>query len=399
MEKKCKLIFIAFILFGLLLPLIVSCSKNSTTAETAPTTSTSATESRLLTVENGLVPSSMTYSSSSDAYNNSGKREVKEGSVGPCTGYSFMGCQPVLLRLYMNTTKSFMRLTRMILNKVGTEMGTVADGASATETLADSSTLTYSKTDANNFSVLLKDANATPAMYLSLANGVVTLKTSFQYLPTTIRDNMGSDAPTTNEKIQVTLTYTDSDNWTIDSRVVGMACEASDTGAPSTIIIKVTKTNGVWNGKAMMYHPRWVGSGITCDTTPSNTTAACIYSDFVANNTAAKSNVYLLARNETVVNDTYIINRWCTNYLASLYNNNSSSCNGLFVNNSTGLGSSTDYVSPFCMDPSSGSPVATWNSTCSGVDATISSAAFGSSSDWILPSDIYSVNVTIPSTL
>lgn len=384
--------------------LLTSCSDDDSTPAAAASTSTTATESKLSTVESGLVPSSMTYTSSSadpryntDANNLPG---VEKEDSNPCTGYSFMGCQPVLLRMYMNMTKTFMRLTRLILNKVGAEMGTVADGTAATtETLSDSSTLIYSKTDTNNFSVLLKDPNGVPALYLSLASGVITLKTSLQYVPTVIRSALGGEAPTSNEKIQVTLNYTDSDNWTVDSRVVGLACEAGDVAAPSTIIIKVAKSNGIWTGKAMMYHPRWVGSSLTCSTTPSDTIATCIYSDFVANNSAAKANVYMLARNVAAISSTYSIERWCTNYTTSLYGGSSTTCTDLYKNSTTGLGSAADYTSPFCMDPSSGSPVATWNSTCSTLNSTVSASEFGSSSDWIVPSSIYSEEVTIPSSL
>ncbi|MBF0316037.1 MAG: hypothetical protein HQK52_21635 [Oligoflexia bacterium] len=398
MKKSIRNFVLLSINVMLLSLLLASCGDDTAAPAAASTTSTSATETKLSTVESSLVPSSLTYSSSfTDARGDVADPQVEADSAGPCTGYSYMGCQPVLLRMYMNMTKTFMRVTRLVLNKVGTEMGTVADGSSATETLSDSATLTYSKTDANNYSILLKDANGTPAMYLSLASGVVTLKTSLQYLPTSIRDSMGTDAPTTNEKIQVTLTYTDENNWNIDSRVVGMACETDDVAAPSTIIIKVAKSSGVWQGKAMMYHPRWIGSSNTCSTTPSDTTATCIYSDFVANNSAAKANVYMLARDVSTISSTYIINKWCDNYAATLYGGNTSSCTGLFSNN--GTGSASDYVSPFCMDPNSGSPVATWNSTCSSLSSTISAADFGASSDWIAPSSIYSVDITIPSSL
>ncbi|MBF0363006.1 MAG: hypothetical protein HQK49_18445 [Oligoflexia bacterium] len=416
-----SLFFLIISIFALSI-ILFSCGNNgSAPSGTSSSSTTTATESKLSTVESGLIPSSMVYSSSSsDSFlniKNSDKKStikstiksttknttnisIKAGS-DPCTGYSYMGCQPVLLRLYMNMAKTFMRVTRLILNKMGEKMGSIADGASGTLTLADSSTLTYSKIDTNNFSVLLKDANGNPSVYLTLVNGVVTLKTSLQYVPSTIRTSMGADAPTTNEKIQVTLNYTDSNNWTLDSRIAGMACTADDIGAPNVIVIKVNKSNGVWSGKAMLNSPRWNGisSSYTCDTTPTNSTSVCIYTDFVANNTAAKANVYMLARNETTISSNYIINKWCDNYASTLYGGNTVNCTNLFKNSSTGAGTSTDYVSPFCMNPVSGVPVASWNNNCSSLDTTISGTEFGANSDWIAPADIYSLDITIPASL
>ena len=105
-----------------------------------------------------------------------------------------------------------------------------------------------------------------------------------------------------------------------------------------------------------------------------------MYTDFVANDTAAKASVYMMDRSVDSLTDIadYGIGDYSTVY-------------------SNDFGDTSSYPIPFC-NPA-GTLDATWGDDCTLTDATICTADFGSASDWVTPSELYQLEIDIPTSL
>ncbi len=259
-----------------------------------------------------------------------------------------------------------------IVGQIGTSLGQLPDGATGTFTGESNESGTYSKTDSDTFWILMK-IGATNAAYLAVDGGSYTLEL----------DGAAIGSPQ-GGKYASTVSFTDSTNWTITTTIAGTSCSTSEPRGPQNLQLKVSKAGSLWTGKAMIYAPRWAiwNPEPTCSSTPTTDTSFNMYSDFVADNTVAKMNVYTAKSDKTAI-ASYPIAQFCTEY--------SSLCTGGVF----GAETPASYLNPVCVTASSGT--ANWNSNCSAQDAasTVSAASFGSSSDWIQPNEFQNYSITV----
>jgi hypothetical protein len=220
-------------------------------------------------------------------------------------------CQPVLLRLYVDLSKTFFDLSKSIVKNLGTQIGEVADGSTTTGAVGTQEIL-ISKTTSTDFSILNKVDDVSVG-YVKVDGNDITIK----------MDMTGSESANL-DKIEILLSYTDESNWSVTTTLLDMACSADDVRAPRRILLKMSKANSLWQGKAMLYNPIW-GQGIvnghsgdpTCDTEEGDEISMAMYTDFVGNDTAAKAKVFLM--NKTIdsiegIEDNPLSNV-CANYM------------------------------------------------------------------------------------
>ncbi|MEK6706709.1 MAG: hypothetical protein AABZ06_13070 [Bdellovibrionota bacterium] len=348
--------------------IIYGCSKNDSTT----TNTMSALSGQLDTVSKNFTPSSLDYTSSTVmSLSSSGNMRAQDSN--PCAGYDLFGCQPVLLRIYINMAKMFLDLTKQIVSDTSTHLGPLQDGATGIVN-QDDKTIYYKKTSDTNYEILIKSSTASMG-HIKVTSTGATVIMDMSQLP----DSPGG-------KFKVEVSYTDENNWSISAMLAGMSCQPDDVRAPRSFWVKMAKANDIWKGKAIIYNPVWASfaSEPTCDTTATDSTSMNFYTDFVGDNTAAKASVYMIQRDKTSLSDisTYGMSNLCTNYSI----------------NNCGMGASlTAYLNPFC-NPAA-TDVAAWNSSCSGTSTAVSNADFGSASDWIVPYDFYQITITLPDSI
>lgn len=384
---------INFLLTLFLVALMSGCSGDDTASTPAASTTNVATDAvtNLTAVSDDMMPASLSDGTlSAQNYQEHGMVKgftLKDGAQGPCTGYSFASCQPVLLQLYMAMAKMQLDMIITMVSQVGTAIGDIPDGTSSNASEGGMS-ISFSKTSNTNFQILGGDGTNS-GMYLSVNGSSYTLQSDFSAL-----DIGEADAPT-GGKLETVISYTDSDNWSLNTKMIDMPCDPTDVAAPQNIVIKITKANGVWTGKAMMYHPRWIGSN-TCATTPADNISINIYTDFVADDLVAKANVYMGQSSvdwSAAVKTDYEVTDLCSNYGGAL--------GGSCVNDFMG-GNAASVTVPFCNPASTNEAI--WNTgaaytTCLTTSSTVQNASFGSSSDWINMNALKSETVTLPTSL
>lgn len=344
MTKIRKNEFLPIILF-----LSLSCGSSSSTPGGSTTTSDAVSD--LETVSTGFTPASL------ENGNETRNIAVKQEGSDPCaTADDLFDCQPILLRLYLDMAKDFVDLTKSVIEEVGEGIGDLPDGSSDS-IVVEGQTINYSKTSDSLYSILIEEGGE-PAAFFDVSGDTYTLKLDL--------DNL-SDAGGQAGQVDIALTYTDAENWSIVVLVAGMECDASDPRAPERIHIRVSRSGAAWTGKAMFYNGRWRADNVSCTTTETDALSMNFYTDFVANDTAARASVYMLSRSATDLSDI------------------------------EDFGMDGSYLNPFC-NPAT-TLAAVWDDDCSSLDATLSATAYGSADDWIVPSEFYQMAITLPTDL
>lgn len=352
------------ILFLVALSCINCSSTGAGTTTTASSTTTSDTVSDLEAVSAGFTPASL------ENGNETGSISVKQGGSDPCaTADDLYDCQPILLRVYLDLARTFIDLTKTVIEEVGEGIGDLPDG-SIGAVVVEGQTINYSKTSDSLYSILIEE-NEQPAAFFEVNGSASTLKLDL--------DNL-SDAGGQEGQVDVALTYTDAENWSVVIFVAGMECDASDPRAPERIHVRVARSGGVWTGKAMFYNGRWLADDdISCSTTETDALSMNFYTDFVGNDTAARASVYMLSRSKSDLSDIEDFSM------------------ARFAENFGSLDDTTAYSNPFC-NPAE-TLEAVWDDDCSSLDATLSATAYGSADDWIVPSEFYQTTITLPTSL
>ena len=362
----------ALILIYSLLLAISGCGKDTATGSGG---GVSRLANQISDISGHLVPQSLSFTQTLAA---TGAGEVYGAlNSDPCNGGDLFACQPVLVRIYISLNKMFSDQATAILTVVSSKLGVLADGATGGVTETDA-IIYYSKVNDGNFSILAKtNPGGAPFFYASLAGSVFTVKIDIANMP----GGTGGGGPTQGV-FEITGTYTDTDSWNVITHMAGMDCQADDVGAPGSLRVQVTKANGVWKGKTMMYNPQFGASGGTnCATPVTDSTAMTLYTDFVADDLAAKASVYAMKRNHGTVAD---INSFALKDLGNIYS----------LPPGTNLSA---YSNPFC-NPSS-SNTAIWGNSCGAISAAVAAADFSPSTDWVAPSSFYPIALTLPSSL
>ena len=326
---------------------------------------TSTVEGNLDTISDDFTPESLVVGSSSSS------SLVKDNGPGsdPCAeSEDLYDCQPVLVRLYIDMAHDFLDMTNEIIAEVGSHLGSLPDGSSGDGDF-EGRTIHYSKTSSSQFSILMEQGSS-PSAYFNVNGTVYTLKMNL--------DNL-EEAGDSSGQLEIVVQYDSDESWSIVVFLAGMDCDSNDTRAPERIHIRVAKSGGFWTGKAMFYNGVWQASDPTCSTEASNDLAINFYTDFVANDTAARASVYLMPRTKSDLSD--IEDFGMDGFAINFSNNESTSA----------------YANPFCNPASTLDAV--WSDDCTTTDSTVGSASYGAASDWILPSEFFLETVTLPSSL
>lgn len=361
------------ILLGLIAGSIFACKpeeeiKEETTQESADVESASAV---LGEVNENMLPASLTTELSS----------LRLEGDNPCEGTDgFFDCQPNMLKLYLAIAKTTTGSINQILAEAGAGVAALgtSEGTFEPNDGEGISKLDYKITSSTEYELLFH-TDAGPFMYLSVDGNVYELKGDMGNAP----DNDGGGGV-----IHSTVTFTDEDNFDVDVRILGMPCEDSDVRAPGNIAVKVHKESGVWQGKAMLYLPRWLtGDGADCSLEPSDETKLFLYTDFVGNDASTTAALYMA--NATVTTSGQLAD-WTA---ADFCGNWSTACN-----NGYSFGDPNPvatYENNFCVSNES----TAWGSNCGSDEGLISNGDFGSADDWILPAELGDLNSDLPTSL
>ena len=340
-----------------------------------------------------MVPDSLESGASSTSLRLSGD----EGGGNPCADADdFFDCQPNLLKLYIGISRQMVGMVNEVIQNVSSGLfGNISISSIDDATVEECSVLETGESEVSKvhycvttdkiFSVILESPSG-PFMYLNVADNQYRV----QYDGANdVEDSGDEDDGGGPSKIDTTITYTSADAFDISLTMAEMGCEADDVAAPHDVVIKIGVEDSVWQGKAMMYHPRWMGQDLTCNSDPTDTTAIGIYSDFVGNDTNTTAAIYLMPRTISDVADfaDYTLADICTNY------------NGGCNESGVGFGSqnvlATSYQNNLCADASG----ASWGGNCSSDVDAIANGTFSEATNWITPSDLQNTSVTLPTSL
>lgn len=352
--------------------LLTACSKKEDTASSEGSNFTSEAMAKISAVSGDLAPGSLDSGVSGAG--------VQSMNGGPCAGTNgLIDCQPNLLKLYLAVSKQQLDMVSSVVGQIGAVLGNLEDGASGSSTEEDM-IVEYSKTDASNWSLILRNAQTSNiALYVSVASSVYTLEFNVANMPPE------PGAPTQGV-FQAVINYTDANTWSMTSTMLDAECSADDVRAPQNVRIAMAKADGLWKGKAMLYHPRWAefSPDPTCATVPSDNNGLNMFSDFVGDHVAAKMNVYMVKRTRSVLD---IV----SHPLSDICNEYAGICSG----GNIGAETPANYPNSVCVEASDGS--SNWNSDCSAVTggASVAAASFGPAGDWIAPSSFYNMSITV----
>lgn len=357
---------IVLIASGLLI--FTSCQKKSEETPSSPNM-TSQIVSNLGQVSSTFTPASLASVSTSN---------LKQQS-DPCANTSdWAVCQSNLIREYVKIGKSTVETISNVVSSAGSALGNIQDGSSGT---SENGKISWNKTSSTQWSVLVRGTSNASTLYVSIANNVYTLKV----------DGSTAESNPSNMKAEATVTYTDSATWTVDVFFYNETCSSDDVGAPSRVNIKLAKANGLWTGKSMLYSPRWKkpNTTVTCNTT-AGTNEIALYTDFVGNDTSTKASLYITGAISNFVSSpsSFELIDICTNFPSGVCNVTGGPASG-------GL-TQAAYGNPFCT--TGPNTVPTWNNSCT-TNATVNSASYSTSADWIEPATLKTKSVTLPTSL
>lgn len=344
---------------------LMGCSSGTSTGGDSEENTTSNVTNDLDTVSQNFTPNSL----ESDSNTTSALVKYAEGEDPCAESEDLYDCQPVLLRMYLAMAQDFLDMTKDIVEEIGLNLGELPDGSQGIESI-EGETIHYSKESSSNFSIILEGTTG-PMAYFDIAETVYTLQMDL--------DNL-EEAGDASGKLEIVVNYESETSWSIDIFILGMDCDASDPRAPERIYIQVTRSGDFWIGKAMFYNGRWLADTASCEIEESDENSINFYTDFVANEIAARASVYMMSRSKNDLSD-------IENFGMDQFS----------INFSQQDDNTSDYQNPFC-NPAS-TLDALWNDDCSSIDSSVGSTDYGPSSDWILPSDFYQQTITLPSSL
>ncbi len=325
-------------------------------------------------------------------------------STNVCADYDLFSCQPILVKLYIDIGKQYLGLMNKLLAGLSVLIQNVEDGKSGTITSSDL-TVDYSKTSASVFSILGKNTSSSQSyIYFSSNTNNYQLSMDFSQIPTSQRK---ADTPNQG-KIDVTLSYTDPTHWLITITGVGFECNDDNPTAPSQLKIVMHMNDQLWIGKSMLYNGHWImtdNSSPTCATTESDDISANIYTEYIADKVAAKSNVYLMKRNVGTSDfpsqsNYYALNNICNSYSTNIASKGGNAVTCDVVANIWTSNKIATYQNPFC-STAADSTTALWNNTCSETSTQVSTASFDDTQvQWVSPNTFYSnTTITLPAAL
>ena len=345
-----------------------NCKKNETTADS---NISSQVVSNLSVISSSYTPASLSSNSSAST----------ALSSDPCAGVTdFAVCQSNLIREYIRIGKDSVDNISSIASQIGSALGQIPDGNSGT---SPDGKVSWNKTSSDVWSILSRNASNGSIAYFSVNNGVYSLK---------INENNDETNPQ-DHQIEATITFNGASDWTVDIYFGNGVCDPLKVSDPSKAHLIVSKSNGLWTGKAMLYVPRWQSPGASAPTcsTAAGASDIAMYTDFVGNDESAKAALYLIPSTESVVGNITDAN-YSLPHFCSLF---PSSCAGGAgqLANSNALNA---YPNNWCTTGAGTTP--TWGNSCPS-NTAVTSASYLNSANWVAPSVLKTYSVTMPTTL
>jgi hypothetical protein len=319
-----------------------------------------------------------------------------------CEGKNFYACQPKLVKLYIAIGKSYLNLMKLFLAGFSKGLSNIQDGdTNSGVAINDRTTIAYSKTSATQYSIIAKTGGVS-YFYFNSAGTTYNLQIDFSKIPAA--DKSASDPA--QGKVSVTLTYTDSNHWTLNLYAYDFACDANDPKAPERIKITMHKNDTLWNGKAMLANSRSMkgdatNNPVTCTSDATNVAnSSNFYTEFIGDSSATKASVYVMKRDVSLSTSAdyaanYALNNLCAHYYAN-FSNTELECK---VALAVALGEPmSTYENPFCN--LRGTNSASWGNTCSATSATVSNASFDDAEvPWVAPSVLDTTVISLPTSI
>jgi hypothetical protein len=307
-----------------------------------------------------------------------------------CAGADFIECQPKLIRAYLKMGREGVYSTQRLVAGIARGLSGVAENTSG-EFRDDEKNLriAYNKRTSTDFDVLMYDANI-PAGKISAKNGVYNIQFDMSIVERDKPDNRGG-------KMDIQVTFTDRTHWDSQITITGMKCSEQKPEDPENARIHVKRNGDLWQARSMFYSgiAAHVQSAKSCAIPASDATGLVVYTDLVADVTAAKSAIYMLKRSEqsSTQLQNYGINNYCQNY--------PDLCQSLAAAIGTTPASVNTHLSalqnPYCVHR--GNSQVFWNSNCSTVSEAVANASLAVSGSLLSPYDFYRLSITIPNQL
>lgn len=307
-----------------------------------------------------------------------------------CAGVDFIECQPRLIRAYLHMGREGVYTTQRIVSDVARSLSGAPNNSSGQFNNADNGfSISYNKRTSTDFDFLMFENNVVIGR-VSAQNGNYNVQFDLNVIDRNKADSNGG-------KVDIQVKLMDDRNWESQITFTGIKCNVNKPDDPENARIFVVRKGDIWNAQSSFYNgiaAQYTGAK-SCSTAASDATGLVIYTNLVADRTAAKAAMYLLKRNEQSVAqlNNFGINNYCQNY--------PDLCQSL----ATASGQSTSAVNtflsvlrnPYCVQR--GSAQVLWNSDCANISATVAQEPLLPSASFLSPYEFYRLNITIPNQL
>lgn len=302
---------------------------------------------------------------------------------GPCAkADGFFDCQPELLKMYMAVAREILGGTTTMVKMIGAGIGDkVPAGTSGTvennEEGDDIKKVDYDMKSATKWDIILHTATG-PFIDLSVDENKYTLQFNQENEAGSLKLKEGGAGIS-----RIDVVYTDEENFDIEIRMAGMACNEQDVRAPNKMILKISRAGDKWNGKTMLYMPRWIGQDPKCTDEIVDATKMFFYTDFVATDAHATAAIYLA--DHTVTTAAALSDHEASDFCV----NHPTMCNG-----GKSMGDPNpvaSYTNPFCASDTGSE----WGKACDGLPIS----DFSSADKWELGSKISDLTITMRTSL
>lgn len=307
-----------------------------------------------------------------------------------CAGVDFIECQPRLIRAYLQWGREGVYTTQKMVSDVARSLAGVSNNTSGEfRSNENGFSISYNKRSSTDFDFLILENNVSIGR-VSAQNGNYNVQFDLNVID---KNKAGSNGG----KVDIQVKLTDNTHWESQITFTGVKCNVNKPEDPETARIFVVRKGDIWNAQSSFYNGisgQYTGTK-SCSTPASDVTGVVIYTNLVADRTAAKAAMYLLRRNEQSVSQlqNFGINRYCQNY--------PDLCQSL----ATATGQSTSAVAtylgalqnPYCVHR--GNAQVFFNSDCSNVSAAVAQEALLPNNSFLSPYEFYRLNISIPNQL
>lgn len=348
---------------------------------------TSGTAANLSKAEQNMVPGSL-------AIEDQGPGRDRN----PCAyATSLGGCQPALLKIYLNIAKMMFGQTRSTVTRAAEELNGREAGTGTTRgSMANRiPAMSYKIESDNKWSAFLLGGSG------NLGYVAVDESASVKHYTLTYDNTTMSGIPTDQKsKVETVVEYTNENNFTLRTTITDRACNPDDVRAPTRIGVHIVKSAGVWQGKATMYSPLWYwtdSSALACGNTPTDLTKTFFLTNFAGDDSKTTASIHMTHGDITDVAD---ITDWPMSAACTDASHFSEYCGP--PDPETGftilpLDIATSMPNPYCV--TAGSNTVTWGSPCASSESIISTPTYSDTSYWIAPSEFGALSITLPTAL